>query len=267
MNTQSISPVQMIVGAYGGLGIALARRLRSRGSQLVLVGRDELRLSLVADQFECPYMIADASNFDDMKCCVESAMDRYGRLDGVISTVGSLLIKPAHLTSEQDWNEIIYNNLNSAFSVLRASVKPMMERGGSIVLVSPVAFKVGRANHDALAAAQSGLDGLIRSASASYFRYGIRINSVSPRSMNSSLIAGFLKNQDVLEAAPEAYPSSNVGSSDELAVIIEWLLSQDSAGVTGQAISVDGGITSVNSLAPASLGSDFLAFMSRTKEA
>lgn len=249
MKTDENSPVYVIAGAYGGLGIALARRLSALNARLCLLGRDEEKLSAVADQFDSLYMVADASDFDELSSCMESCKERFGKVDGVACTVGSLFIKPAHLTRQSDWDAVLTANLSSAFSVLRASAKAMMGRGGSVVLLSSCAARVGMANHDALAAAKAGVEGLVRSAAASYARHGVRVNCVAPGIMNTPLAAKLARDPAVLDSILQAYPIPRMGTPDEVATVIEWLLSPQSGWVTGQSVAVDGGISTLRSSA------------------
>jgi NAD(P)-dependent dehydrogenase (short-subunit alcohol dehydrogenase family) len=88
---------------------------------------------------------------------VTQTVERYGRLDSVANCVGSLLLKPAHLTSNAEWNITIATNLGSAFTTVRTAARAMMKTGSSIVRVSSVAARLGLANHEAIAAAQAGM--------------------------------------------------------------------------------------------------------------
>ncbi|MCA1791689.1 MAG: SDR family oxidoreductase, partial [Thioalkalivibrio sp.] len=173
--------VHLVFGAYGGIGSALARRLAHSGVQLAVSGRDSDRLDALAVELGAWPVPADASDFDEVDEAVSRVVERFGRLDGVTNCVGSLLLKPAHLTRASEWHETLAANLTSAFAVVRASVKPMMkQKSGAIVLASTAAASHGLPNHEAIAAAKGGIDALVRSAGATYGAAGVRVNAVAP---------------------------------------------------------------------------------------
>lgn len=241
-------PRYLLVGAYGGVGLALASRLRASGAVLFLVGRDEEKLSLIADQVDAPYMVADASEFDAMGECVKIMGERLGGIDGAVCVTGSLMLKPAHLTSSTDWSSTLGDNLTAAFSVVRSASRAMMRSGGSIILVSSVAASLGMPNHEAIAAAKAGIDGLVRAAAATYARHNIRVNSVAPGMLATSLTERLASNPELLAKALEMYPISRRGSAEEIAAVIAWLLSEESGWITGQVLRVDGGLSTVRTI-------------------
>ena len=134
-------PVYLVLGASGGIGSSLARILHRQQARLVLVGRDEDRLGGVARETGGEAVTLDATQTVEVESCAKRAIESHGRLDGIANCVGSVLIKPAHLTSDRDWNETLRLNLGSAFAAVRAAGKVMREHrlGGSVL--------VGRGGH------------------------------------------------------------------------------------------------------------------------
>ena len=176
MNESTSKPPStfLILGATGGIGASLSRRLAEAGSNVVLAGRDRARLARLATETGGTTAPLDATSFDSVDAAFDAAVASHGRLDGVANCVGSLLLKPAHITSEQDWRSVIDVNLTSAFATVRAAGKRLARQGGaSIVLVSTAAVRIGLPNHEAIAAAKGGLEGLVRSAAATYARGGV----------------------------------------------------------------------------------------------
>lgn len=152
-------PVHLIIGAAGAAGSATVRRLTDAGAHVVLAGRtaadlDELRAATGAAAAH----EVDARDISQVEDLITGVRDATGRLDGVANLVGSVLLKPAHLTTAEEWAETIAVNLTSAFAVVR-SAAPLMGRGegGSIVLASSAAAQTGIANHEAIAAAVTWL--------------------------------------------------------------------------------------------------------------
>ncbi len=239
------APVHLIIGATGGVGSDLARRLHQTGAKLILAGRDEAVLADMAQELKGDYVLCDATSMSQMRDCIESALVIHGRLDGVANCVGSVLLKPAHLTTEEEWNNVIATNLTSAFATVKHAAKAMMGKGGSIVLVSSCAAKVGLTNHEAIAAAKAGVEGLVRSAAATYSRHQIRVNCVAPGLLRTKMTKAITSNETQLQASLDMHPISRVGEASDVSTVMEWLIGQGSSWVTGQSISVDGGIAAV----------------------
>ena len=159
--------------------------------------------------------------------------------------VGSLLLKPAHQTSPEEWASVVSTNLGSAFAVTRSAAKRMMKTGGSIVLVSSAAARIGFANHEAIAAAKAGVIGLTLSAAASYGRYRVRVNCVAPGLVRTPLTSRLTENEGSLKASEAMHALGKVGEPADVASAMAWLLDPAQNWVTGQIIGVDGGLGSV----------------------
>jgi NAD(P)-dependent dehydrogenase (short-subunit alcohol dehydrogenase family) len=237
----------LIFGAYGGIGAAVARGLAGQGARLVLSGRDEARLRSLAEELGAEAVLADATDFDAVDAAVREAQGALPSLDGVVNCVGSLLLKPAHMTKPEEWLTTVSTNLGSAFAVLRASARPMMKTGGSLVFVSTAAASMGLANHEAIAAAKGGIDALVRSAAATYGRSGLRVNAVAPGLVETPLTARITGSESARASSEAMHALRRIGRPEDVAGAIQWLLSDASSWVTGQTLGVDGGLGSVRS--------------------
>ncbi len=237
----------VVFGAYGGIGSALSRRLARKGAKLLLAGRDEVRLSGLADELGAEAFCLDARDLQQVESCMKHATELHGPPSGVASCVGSLLLKPAHLVSEQEWDATIGTNLKSAFAVVRGAALAMAQQGGSVVLLTTAAARIGLANHEAISAAKAGIEGLALAASASYASKGIRVNCVAPGMTRTPLTAKLLRNETMAKASAGMHALGRVGEPDEIASAIEWLLDPEQSWVTGQVIGVDGGLSRIRS--------------------
>jgi NAD(P)-dependent dehydrogenase (short-subunit alcohol dehydrogenase family) len=239
-------PVYVILGATGGIGSATARRLAASGARLVLAARDRGRLDALASELGGAEVEAvDATDVDAVEALVARAADRFGGVDGLANCVGSILLKAAHQTSVDDWRATLAANLDTAFAAVRAGARTMRRTGGSIVLMASAAARVGLPSHEAIAAAKAGVVGLGRAAAASYAGKGLRVNVVAPGLVDTPLSAAITGNPLLLKASEAMHPLGRIGQPDEVAGVIAWLLSPDSAWVTGQVIGVDGGLSSL----------------------
>jgi len=121
----------------------------------------------------------------------------------------------------------------------------MLATGGSIVLASSVATKIGLVNHEAIAAAKGGINGLVLSAAATYASRNIRVNAVAPGLVRTPLAAKLTSNEASLKASMAMHPLGRIGEPDDVASAIAWLLDPKTTWVTGQILGIDGGLGSV----------------------
>jgi NAD(P)-dependent dehydrogenase (short-subunit alcohol dehydrogenase family) len=235
----------VIIGAYGGIGSALAHRLHRLGHRLVLGGRDISRLQPLADELGGLAVVTDATRFDSVDACFAQASQWGGPVGGAANCVGSILLKPAHQTTFEEWTTTLALNLTSALALVRAAATAMRPGGGSVVLFGSAAGEVGMPNHEAIAAAKAGVTGLVRSAAATYAPVGIRVNGIAPGLVNTPLAAKITGNELSLRASVAMHPLGRIGIPDDIAAAAEWLLGTGSSWVTGQMIGVDGGLATL----------------------
>lgn len=236
----------LILGAGGGIGSALARRLAAGGATLMLVGRREEPLAALASELGAQYSTADVTDFAEVDRVTDLAHAMIGRLDGVANCVGSLLLKPAHLTKAEEFHATIAANLTTAFAAVRSAAR-VMTGGGSVVLCSSAAARMGLANHDAIAAAKAGVLGLTLSAAATYGSRGLRVNAVAPGLVRTPLTTRITSSAPASEASRSMHALGRLGEPEDVANLIAWLLGDQSSWVTGQCYGIDGGLGTVRS--------------------
>ena len=235
----------LILGATGSVGSRLARRLINNDCNVLVAARNAKRLQALASELACPSAHVDASDPGSFIRCFEEAASTFGEIAGVANCIGSLLLKPAHTTTDDEFNATINANLFSACATARAAGQTMKRNGGSVVLVSSAAARIGLPNHEAIAAAKAGVEGLTVAAAASYASRGIRFNAVAPGLTKSQMTRHIWENKTAAEASVRMHVLGRLGEPDDVAAMIHWLLSSESSWVTGQVFRVDGGLSSV----------------------
>ena len=228
----------ILFGGGGGIGRSLVRRLQQREANVIVASRNQSNHESLT---HIESVACDASDFSAVENVLSSAHEKYGEVHGVVCMAGSIVLKPAHMVNEQEWLDTVSTNLTTAFACVRAAGK-VMKNGGSVVLVSTVAAATGLPNHEAIAATKAGVEGLARSAAATYAGRGLRVNVVAPGLVDTPLAERITRSEKALEHSRKMHPLGRIGTPDDISSPIDWLLSNDSSWVTGQTIGVDGGL-------------------------
>ncbi|OYV28695.1 MAG: short-chain dehydrogenase [Thiomonas sp. 20-64-9] len=246
--TEATTPIVLISGARGGIGRALCVLLHGQGWQVAAVGRDA---ALLADVPAALRIAADTTTPEGAAMAISACAEQLGQTPSHLAhCVGSTLIAPLHRTSGAQWREVLRINLDSALCMLGAWIEARRcaQQPGAAVLVSSVVAQIGVANHEAIAAAKAGVEGLVRSAAATYASMGLRVNAVAPGMTDTPLTAGMLKMSAMREGAGKQYPLGGVQTAEQVAQAMAWLLSDSASRITGHVLPVDGGFTHIRPL-------------------
>lgn len=240
----------VVIGATGGVGSALARRLAGRGDEPFLIGRDAARLAALAGELGAPHAVADATD----SAALAGAIGAAGpRLAGLAYCVGSIPLKPLKRLTAGDFLEAFrLNALGAALAVqaaqpaLAASGEGAPGESAGVVLFSTIAARAGFPNHAAIAAAKGAVEGLVVSLGAE-LAPAIRVNAIAPSLMRTGMAAGMTGNAPMAEAIARLHPLPRLGMAEDAAALAAFLLSAEAGWITGQVIGVDGGRATLRS--------------------
>jgi acetoacetyl-CoA reductase len=212
----------IVTGAARGIGAAIAEALRADGMEVVTIDLAEgcdIRLDVAHDPFPV---------FGDVDVCVPNA---------AITTT----IAPAHRMTPDQWQRDVDVNLTGAFRTVQACLGGMRERGyGRIVAISSGAAESGLPGQVAYSASKAGLIGMVRTVAAENVTRGITANAVLPGFVETEQVRAMPA--DVLERVTQALPAGRMASPAEVAALVAYLASEGAGYITGQAISIDGGL-------------------------
>lgn len=246
-----MSSIAIITGAAGGIGRALALQFASTETHCVLVSRQTDKLTaLHALTPNSSIIEADVTTAEGAAFVWQQCLSTVGTPTLLAHCVGNTHIAALHKTPLATWENVRRVNLDSSFYVLQQFTKCLVEQKttGAAVFVSSVISQIGVANHEAIAAAKAGIDGLVQSAAATYAPLGIRINAVAPALTETPLTAAMLKHEAMRQGAEKQYPLAGINTANEVADVMAWLLSAQSQRITGQTIAVDGGFSRIRPL-------------------
>jgi NAD(P)-dependent dehydrogenase (short-subunit alcohol dehydrogenase family) len=244
--------IAVVTGATGAIGSATARRLVAGGWHVALLGRDRERVGALAAELGPPAVafVADLTVSSAVDAAFDEAVGRLGPPHALVHAVGSTMLKPVHALSDAEIEAVLAVNLLSAFYATRAFVR-IAPRGrpASILLFSSAATRIGLINHEAIAAAKGGIDGLVTSAAATYAARGIRVNAIAPGLVRSRMTERLVENEATLRVSEAMHPLGRIGDAADVAALAAFLVSGEAGWITGQVIAVDGGLSGVK-LAP-----------------
>lgn len=239
--------IAIVTGAGRGIGEAIAKRLAAEGAKVACVSRSESNSAKVAEAINAAYPGAARAYAVDVadKKAVEATSTQiftdFGRVDILVNNAGITRDGLAMRMSEEDWDSVINTNLKGAFNFIQAVMRPMIkQRSGRIVNIASVAGLMGNAGQANYAASKAGLIGLSKTLARELAGRGITVNSVAP---------GFIKT-DMTEVLPEAIktavlgqiPLGRFGDPEDIANAVAFLSSAEAKFITGQTLTVDGGM-------------------------
>lgn len=239
--------VAVVTGATRGIGRAIAIRLAEDGFDVVINYRgdvgpaEELAREIEAAGGKSHAIKADVTKADDVASLIEGAINAFGKVDVLVNNAGITRDTLIMRMSEDDWDAVLETNLKGAFLCSKAVIRPMMrQRSGSIVNVSSVVGLVGNAGQANYAAAKAGMIGMTKTLAKEVGSRGIRVNAVAPGFIETRLTDVLPEN--LKEGAKEQVALKRFGTPEEVAGAVAFLVSSSAAYITGNVLSVDGGL-------------------------
>ncbi|HJV39700.1 MAG TPA: 3-oxoacyl-[acyl-carrier-protein] reductase [Geothrix sp.] len=238
--------VALVTGASQGIGEAIAKRLAAQGATVVCAARTLRKLQEVADAItaaggKADVVVADLSDGTSVRAAVATTVERHGAIHILVNNAGITRDKLLIQMKEEDWDAVIDTNLKGAWTAIQAATKPMMkQRWGRIINIASVVGQMGNPGQANYVAAKAGLIGLTKSVARELASRNVTANAVTPGYIETAMTAGLP--DDVKAEFTKQIPLGRMGTADDIAASVAFLASDEAGYITGQVLSVNGGM-------------------------
>ena len=234
----------LVTGASGGLGSSIARSLSAQGARLALSGSNAAKLEAFAKELGGDHitLVCDLGNAEQVDQLVPRAVEALGgKLDILVNNAGVTRDNLAMRMKDEEWDQVITINLEGAFRLMRAAMKPMMKaRHGRIINITSVVGVTGNPGQANYVASKAGLIGMSKAFAQEVASRGITVNCVAPGFMASAMTDALTDAQK--EGILSKIPTGAMGTGDDIGAAVVYLASREAGYVTGQTLHVNGGM-------------------------
>ena len=238
--------VALVTGASQGIGEAIAKQLAKQGALVVCAARTEAKLQSVvaaihADGGKADHLVMDLASSDSVRVAVAAVVERHGAINILVNNAGITRDKLLIQMKEEDFSAVIDTNLKGAWTAIQAATKPMMkQRWGRIINIASVVGQMGNSGQSNYVAAKAGLIGLTKSVARELASRNVTANAVAPGYVETEMTSGLAP--DVKAEFTKSIPLGRMGTPADIAAAVVFLASDEAAYMTGQVLSVNGGM-------------------------
>jgi 3-oxoacyl-[acyl-carrier protein] reductase len=239
--------VAVVTGSSRGIGAGIAKTLAAQGAKVVVnhrsspEGADEVVAAIKANGGEAVGIQADVAQMDEAQRLVKASIDTYGQIDILVNNAGTTRDKLIMQMKPAEWDTVLQTNLTSVYNCSKSVVRPMMKkRTGRIINITSVVGLAGQAGQTNYAASKAGIIGFTKSLAKEVGSRNITVNAVAPGFVPTALTDVLTDEQT--EAAIGSTPLGRLGTVEDVAAAVLYLASNEASFVTGQVLTVDGGL-------------------------
>ena len=239
--------VAIVTGGSRGIGEAIVLELSRQGAKVAFnfVKSEDKALKVKKEieekGGEALTFRQDVKDYNAIKVMVEGVRSHFGRLDIIVNNAGILRDKALMLMEEQDWEDVISTNLSGAFNLIRAAIVTFMkQKSGNIINITSVAGIKGMPRQVNYSASKAGIIGLTKALAKEVGPYNVRVNAIAPGYIDTDMVKDL--KEEFKAYLLKKIPLSRFGRSEEVAKVASFLASDKAKYITGQVITIDGGL-------------------------
>ncbi|MEM7550409.1 MAG: SDR family NAD(P)-dependent oxidoreductase [Bacteroidota bacterium] len=248
--------VILVTGSTGGIGQAAAKQFAEKGAKVVISGRRKEKGDQVVKDIkdaggEALFVAIDIANKESIKSGLESAVSKYGKIDVLVANAGreQPTTAPIDQLPDEEVDMIIDTNMKGSYFTIKYALNHMNKPGASICVVSSLWSLLGGPGLTAYTATKGGINALTKSLAVEQGPAGVRINCISPGAIETDMLNRFTQGADMSAYYQANMPLQRAGKAEEVARAIVWISSDEASYITGETLSVDGGVTNKMSTA------------------
>ena len=247
MQIELKNKIAIVTGSYGDIGKAICQRLASNGIKIALIGRNLKKLKsqksklLEKNKTEIIISNLDVSDFNSYKDAVDSIISKWGKIDILINNAGITKDNIIIRMSNEEWEDVINTNLKGTFIGCKLVSKFMIkQKYGKIINISSIVGKIGNKGQANYVASKAGMDGITKTLSKELGSRGINVNSIAPGYIETSMTSSL--SEKIKNELFNKISLNRFGKPEEVASLVNFLISEEASYITGQIISLDGGM-------------------------
>ncbi len=244
---QLLDKVAVVTGAGRGIGRGIALELAKRGAAVIVnynasaEAANEVVAAIQTAGGKASAVKADVSNMNDAEALIKVAIDQFGKIDILVNNAGTTRDGMIMMMKEDDWDTVLDTNLKSAWTCSKVAVKAMMrKRYGRIVNITSVSGIAGQAGQTNYSASKAGMIGLTKALAREIGSREVTVNAVAPGFVHTDLTANLP--QELTDQLNKNIPLGRWGTVEDVAFAVAFLVSDEASYITGQVLSVDGGM-------------------------
>lgn len=237
----------VVTGGTRGIGKAIVLELSRQGADVAFTyAKSAEQANALEEEIKkrgskAMAVQSDSSDFNQSKQMIAGVIKNLGKVDVLVNNAGITRDKALMMMSEEDWKNVIDTNLNGVFNCTRAVVVPMMkQKSGTIINISSVSGVVGMAGQTNYSSSKAGIIGFTKALAKEVARYGVTVNAVAPGFIETDMVEAIDKKY--LEEMIKNIPMGRMGTAEEVAEVVTFLISDAARYITGQVLNVDGGM-------------------------